>query len=57
MLRASATTNEKPQPTERDIPEKHLKDKNKRKLNTIFNEVRQFAYVLEVRERDLLLIQ
>ena len=28
-----------------------------RKLNTIFNEVRQFAYVLVAREREILLIQ
>ena len=51
-----ATTNEKPQSTERDAPEKYPKDKNNkqgREPNTIFNEVRQFAYVLEARGREI----
>ena len=55
-----ATTIEEPQTAERDAPEKYPKDKNKitrEKTNTIFNKVRQFAYVLGVREREILLIQ
>jgi len=47
-----ATTNEEPLPKERDAVEKYPKDKNKKireKENTIFNEVRQFVYVLGAR--------
>jgi len=47
--------------TERDAPEKYQKGKNKinkeRKPNTIFNEIRQFAYVLGARETEIFLIQ
>ena len=32
-------------------------NEQERKANTIFNEVRQFAYVLGAREREILLIQ
>ena len=28
-----------------------------KQINTVFNEVQQFVYVLEARERDILLIQ
>ena len=38
-------------------PEMYSHDKNKEtieKNNTIFNEVRQFAYVIGVRERDFI---
>ena len=51
------TTNEKPQSIERDAAEKYPKDKNDkqgRKANTMFNDVRQFAYVLRARERDFI---
>ena len=40
--------------------EKYPKDKNKitrEKANTMFNEVRQYAYVLGVREKKILLIK
>ena len=43
-----------------DAIEKYPENKNKEvkeKANTIFNEFRQFAYVLGVREREILLIQ
>ena len=55
-----ATINEKPQSTKRNPPEKYCKDKNnkqERKPNTIFNEARQFSYVLEARDREILLLQ
>ena len=52
---------EESQTTERDAAEKYPHDKNREttreKANTIFNEVRQFAYVLGTREREILLIQ
>ena len=38
----------------REVPQMIRTIKQERKLSTIFNEVRQFAYVLEVRERDLI---
>ena len=40
-----------------DAAEKYPEIKNKEtreKVNTIFNEVRQFAYVLRARERDFI---
>ena len=43
-----------------DAEEKYPEIKNKEtreKANTIFNDVRQFAYVLGAREREILLIQ
>ena len=43
-----------------DAAEKFTEIKNKEireKANTIFNEVRQFAYLLEAKEREILLIQ
>ena len=50
-----------PKQTERDAAEKYLKDKNNKptreKANTIFNEVRQFSYVLGARKKEILLIQ
>ena len=39
------------------ITQKTRTTKQERKTNTIFNEIRQFAYVLEAREREILLIQ
>jgi len=36
---------------------KEQRNNREKQINTIFNEVRQFAYVLEVREREILLIQ
>jgi len=47
-------------PTEIDAAEKYPENKNKEireKANTIFNEVRQFAYFLRAGEREILLIQ
>ena len=46
-------------PIEIDAADKYPKNKNKEtgeKANTIFNDVWQFAYVLEAREREILLI-
>ena len=43
-----------------DAAEKYPEIKNKEtreRANKIFNEVQQFAYVLGVREREILLIQ
>jgi len=43
-----------------DTAEKYPEIKNKEtreKTNTIFNEVRQFAYILGARGREILLIQ
>ena len=47
-------------PIKIDAVEKFSENKNKEtreKANTIFNEVRQFAYVLGTREIEILLIQ
>ena len=44
-------------PIEINIAEKYPENKKKEtreKANTIFNEVRQFAYVFGVRERDFI---
>jgi len=59
LLHAEAIINEKT-PTNREIHKRSTQKtrtiKQERKLNTIFNEVRQFAYVLGARERNILLI-
>jgi len=54
MLRARQQSMRNP-PIELDEAEKYPKNKNKEtreKANTIFNEVRQFAYALGTRERE-----
>ena len=58
MLRARrATINEKPN-QQREMHQRSTQktrtNKQERKVNTIFNEVRQFAYVFGARERDFI---
>ena len=57
MLRARQQPARNPIDAAEKFPKKSKNKETGEKANTIFNEVWQFAYVLGVREREILLIQ